>query len=228
VGTWASTGAGSSSAHAGSLHAATSHSATSHAATSHAATSHAGSVRARAMASRVNVVLHVRRDDSRGKLPLDFYSSTIAYFRAEMAAGRLLDWLVGASGAGGLPHKEQQGRRPQMNRHTAFASLLFRIQTDGSQSEMEGLFTSLRSGTSGGLGSRAVRSPADMVVVDYSRNESLALAFHRMVTADVLVMSRSSLSMAAALLSNGTILFPSCWHDRRPLPHWRLWPCTSK
>ena len=51
---------------------------------------------------------------------------------------------------------------------------------------------------------------------------------HRMVTADVLVMSRSALSMAAALLSNGTVVFPRCWREfRRPLPSWRLLDCCA-
>ena len=55
---------------------------------------------------------------------------------------------------------------------------------------------------------------------------NVGLALHRLVTADVLVMSRSALSYAAAMLSNGTVLFPSCWlQHRRPLPDWVVWPC---
>ena len=51
-------------------------------------------------------------------------------------------------------------------------------------------------------------------------------ALHRLVTADVLVMSRSALSYAAAMLTNGTVFFPSCWLEhRRVLPTWRIWPC---
>ena len=54
------------------------------------------------------------------------------------------------------------------------------------------------------------------------------LAFHRLVSADYLVMSRSALSMAAALLSNGTVIFPKCWREfRRPMPHWRLLDCCA-
>ena len=45
------------------------------------------------------------------------------------------------------------------------------------------------------------------VVVDYRHETPLPLAFHMMVMADAFVMSRSSLSMAAALLSNGTVAF---------------------
>ena len=47
------------------------------------------------------------------------------------------------------------------------------------------------------------------VVVDYRHETPLPLAFHMMVMADAFVMSRSSLPMAAALLSNGTVAFLS-------------------
>jgi hypothetical protein len=53
------------------------------------------------------------------------------------------------------------------------------------------------------------------VVVDYRHETPLPLAFHMMVMADAFVMSRSSLSMAAALLSNGTVAFLSA--ERRLL-----------
>ena len=43
----------------------------------------------------------------------------------------------------------------------------------------------------------------------YRHETPLPLAFHMMVMADAFVMSRSSLSMAAALLSNGTVAFLS-------------------
>ena len=58
----------------------------------------------------------------------------------------------------------------------------------------------------------------------------LRLAYHRMVTADALVMAAgSSLSMAAALLSDAPIVvFPACYAKvRRPLPHWRVQPCKG-
>ena len=71
------------------------------------------------------------------------------------------------------------------------------------------------------------------VVVDYRHETPLPLAFHMMVMADAFVMSRSSLPMAAALLSNGTDVrlpfFPpsaDCWaRARRPLPSWRRVGC---
>jgi hypothetical protein len=53
------------------------------------------------------------------------------------------------------------------------------------------------------------------LVVDYRHETPLPLAFHMMVMADAFVMSRSSLSMAAALLSNGTVAFLSA--ERRLL-----------
>ena len=49
----------------------------------------------------------------------------------------------------------------------------------------------------------------------YRHETPLPLAFHMMVMADAFVMSRSSLSMAAALLSNGTVAFLSA--ERRLL-----------
>lgn len=64
------------------------------------------------------------------------------------------------------------------------------------------------------------------MVVDYAKSTPLTLAFHRMATADVLIMSKSALSMTAAMLNaNGTVIFPSC-HFRRPLAHWRLRDCA--
>ena len=86
------------------------------------------------------------------------------------------------------------------------------------------------------------------VVVDAAVNSSVALSFHRMVVADVLVMSRSSLSQAAGLLRTAAAmryesrwesaawesrtsqitLFPGCWRsDRRRHPAWRDYPCYT-
>tara|TARA_B110001452_G_scaffold152919_1_gene127240 strand:- start:149 stop:1267 length:1119 start_codon:yes stop_codon:yes gene_type:complete len=95
----------------------------------------------------------------------------------------------------------------------------FRIQTDGTPDELQPLLQMLRRGT----GERT--DPSD-VTVDFRAGSSLQHTFHRMVAAHVLVMSRSSLSMAAGLLSNGTVLYPKCYANvRRPLPHWRLLDC---
>ena len=69
------------------------------------------------------------------------------------------------------------------------------------------------------------------VVVDTAANLSVALTFHRMVVADALVMSRSSLSQAAGLLRTATsvnqsTLFPGCWRsERRRHPMWRDFSC---
>ena len=92
---------------------------------------------------------------------------------------------------------------------------IVRIQTNGKPRDVEPILTLLD------------RATLARVVVDWAANTSLSLAFHRMVISDVLVMSRSSLSNAAALLSDGIVYFPSCWaSDRRPMPHWRLLPCN--
>jgi hypothetical protein len=42
--------------------------------------------------------------------------------------------------------------------------------------------------------------------------------FHHLMTADVLVMAKSSFSYAAALLSDGIIVYS--WHGQSPLPEW--------
>ena len=89
-----------------------------------------------------------------------------------------------------------------------------RVQTDGTANDTASLRSHLH----------------DLdVVVDYRHETPLPLAFHMMVMADAFVMSRSSLSMAAALLSNGTVAFPDCWaRARRPLPSWRRVGCTRR
>lgn len=93
---------------------------------------------------------------------------------------------------------------------------IVRIQTNGKPRDVEPILTLLD------------RATLARVIVDWAANTSLSLAFHRMVISDVLVMSRSSLSNAAALLSDGIVYFPSCWaSDRRPMPHWRLLPCNA-
>ena len=92
-------------------------------------------------------------------------------------------------------------------------STIVRIQTNGKPRDIEPIL---------GLLDRAALA---RVVVDWAANTSLSLAFHRMVVGDVLIMSRSSLSNAAALLSNGVIYFPTCW-NRRPMPHWRQLSCN--
>merc|ERR1712194_341643 len=90
-----------------------------------------------------------------------------------------------------------------------------RIQTNGKPRDIEPILSLLDGPT------------LARVVVDWAANTSLSLAFHRMVISDVLVMSRSSLSNAAALLSDGIVYFPLCWaSDRRPMPHWRQLPCN--
>ena len=54
--------------------------------------------------------------------------------------------------------------------------------------------------------------------VVFHLNESLETSFASMVFADTLVMSASSFCYAAALISDGIILYHPFWHN--PLPHW--------
>ena len=99
----------------------------------------------------------------------------------------------------------------------------FRVQSNG---RLEDVALMSREGLNG-----------SDVVFDLSRysnvaaedRTSLSVAYHRLVSADALVMSRSALSMAAALISRGLVLFPRCWQEyRRPLPEWRMWDCCEK
>lgn len=50
-------------------------------------------------------------------------------------------------------------------------------------------------------------------------NEEIEKTFLGMITANILIMSRSSLSYTAALLSEGTIYYLSFWHNKAP--HWK-------
>lgn len=101
---------------------------------------------------------------------------------------------------------------------------LFRVQTNGLPADV----AMMRRQHGGALGRPDVLVDFSKYSPEVSARVPLGLAFHRMVTANYLVMARSALSMAAALLSNGTVFFPRCWLGfRRPLPHWRLLDCCA-
>ena len=88
---------------------------------------------------------------------------------------------------------------------------LFRIQTDGSATK---------------LVQEAPSLGADDIVIDAGKSTSLAMAIHRMITADAFIMSRSSLSMSMALIGNqSTVILPDCY-ERTSLPHWIRAPCS--
>ena len=91
---------------------------------------------------------------------------------------------------------------------------LFRIQTDGTDAKLLHVAPELG---------------AHDIVIDAAPTTSLALAIHRMITADALIMSRSSLSMSMALIGNqSTIIYPDCFdyaYSFKPLPHWIRAPC---
>lgn len=68
-------------------------------------------------------------------------------------------------------------------------------------------------------------TPADFAAlkdrnVHFHLNTDLFETFHSLVTADVFVMARSSLSYAAALLNQNAIFYEPFWHPR--LPRWRV------
>lgn len=91
---------------------------------------------------------------------------------------------------------------------------LFRLQTDAKPKQLGHVLGNMSD-----------------VVVDGEADSSVVLAFHRMVAADYFVMSKSSMSQAAALLraasaDNQSTLFPACWRaDRRRHPNWRDFNC---
>jgi hypothetical protein len=54
--------------------------------------------------------------------------------------------------------------------------------------------------------------------VHFHLDTDLFVTFHSLVTADILLMARSSLSYSAALLSKGAIVYEKFWHPK--LKHW--------
>jgi len=68
---------------------------------------------------------------------------------------------------------------------------------------------------------------AEGVEVYHEGDVEIQVVFEQMIRSDVLVMSRSSFSNAAALIGNMTALWPQCENERTPLPQWHLVPCTG-
>jgi len=58
------------------------------------------------------------------------------------------------------------------------------------------------------------------IPMQFHLNKDIKTTFHSLVTAKVLVMSKSSFSYAAALLNDGDIYYMPFWH--KPLQHWNL------
>lgn len=54
--------------------------------------------------------------------------------------------------------------------------------------------------------------------INYFLNNCTFTTFHQMVSADVLLMSKSSFAYSAALLSQGVVVYEPFWHS--PLPGW--------
>lgn len=104
--------------------------------------------------------------------------------------------------------------RKQFTRGSGGRRPLFRVQTDDESLQVL----------------NSAKAPAGFdrpdVIIDAMKDANFELAFHRMVAADALIMSRSALSMAAAFIGNQSIVhIPSeCW-DRTALPHWTKLGC---
>lgn len=56
--------------------------------------------------------------------------------------------------------------------------------------------------------------------VTFRLNLNLINTFHELVTAKILLMSKSSFSYSAAILSNGIVYYIPFWH--KPLDHWKI------
>lgn len=147
-----------------------------------------------------HVVLHVKvRGDRQMRLSPGYYARAIRILRSELAK---------ASQRPPLFHIEAPDGWLDDEAEEFYANLLCRLQSVRAK------------------GSRAPPPPRD-VERGTLGPAPLHLVFHRMVSASTLVMARSSLSMAAALLSDGSVIFPRCYQAaKRPLPQWRVLPCS--
>lgn len=56
--------------------------------------------------------------------------------------------------------------------------------------------------------------------INYYLNDCLETTFYNLVTSDLLIMSKSSLSYCAALMSKGIIIYQPFWH--KPLSGWNI------
>lgn len=109
---------------------------------------------------------------------------------------------------------------------------LFRIEgldgwlDDESEEFVASLQCQLQDTVSSKSSVAALKTPKDVIIGSHNATP-LHVILHNLVSSSILVMSRSSLSMAAALLSEGTVIFPRCYQTvKRPLPEWRLLPCS--
>jgi len=89
--------------------------------------------------------------------------------------------------------------KPRLNR----GDFAFHIYSEGSPDDFDDIAV--------GLGRNRVH-------LHVGEKEDLRENFHDMVTADILLMAKSGLSYAAAILSTGKIYYQDLWYP--PLPHW--------
>merc|ERR1712232_1327454 len=83
---------------------------------------------------------------------------------------------------------------------------VFRVQTDSHRLALEN-----------------VGWTAKDVVIDVGA--PLAVSLQLMISADVLIVSPSSLSYAAALIGNQTVFAFKCWPRYHYMPVWTVLPC---
>ena len=55
--------------------------------------------------------------------------------------------------------------------------------------------------------------------LDFKLNETIDVAFHTLVSAKILVTSKSSFSYSAAILNSNNVYYINFWH--KPLNHWK-------
>mmetsp|Transcript_4686 Transcript_4686/g.4819 ORF Transcript_4686/g.4819 Transcript_4686/m.4819 type:complete len:306 (+) Transcript_4686:9-926(+) len=128
-------------------------------------------------ASRINVVVHIRRGDARVRyLPVDYYKTAMDYLRHHFSLPPIF-WIV-------TDDPRWPGHRKLKQNPVTH------------------------------------KTYRDVVLPRLADSLALFRSFHRMVMADAIILSRSSLSSAAALLSNASVLIASSKHNRTPREGW--------
>ena len=116
---------------------------------------------------------------------------------------------VEAVDGGNAGDKPATTSRSSGQRDEVGVKLKFWLHTDSTKSE------------------RAFRDHADSDVAVFGPGaKPLPFVINQLVQADLLVMSRSGLSVSCALIGNRTAIIPSCFNSRHPLPHWIHGTCN--
>eukprot|EP01041_Mallomonas_annulata_P000478 gene478-891_t len=162
--------------------------------------------------NRKNVVVHIRRGDARARyMPLEYYKAGMAYYKSIFDAP--VFWILSDDpkwpGHKKLKQSESKPKPSKPNLNSTVLSSSLNISGDRNIIKIEQRQHGLRTES----------LPVSLPVVEIHLpriGDSLFTSFHRMVMADGLIMSRSSLSAAAALLSSAETLVTSSKHKKTP------------